>query len=205
MRRQKLEILDQEEIANVLSSSDWGTLGISQSGYPVLVPVNFVHIGSTIYLHSALGGEKFELCKKNPKGTFLVVQPYSILPSYFVESAGAWGATQLFKSVILRGRLHLVEGNEEKARALQALMVKLQPEGRYEPITAESDLYQNKLKQVAVIAFLIEDVTAKFKLGQDQTPAWRENIERCLLERGRVVDLLTVSETQRMTTANRAP
>jgi hypothetical protein len=56
-----------------------------------------------------------------------------------------------------------------------------------------------------VIAFLIEDVTAKFKLGQDQTPAWRENIERCLLERGRVVDLLTVAEMQRMITANRAP
>ena len=203
MRRHTLEIRDRQEIAKVLDAARWGVLGLSQSDCPVLVPLNFVYIDDTIYFHGAPAGEKFELCKENPRGTFLVVEDYSLLPSYAFDRAAACPATQFFKSVILRGHLRLVDSDKEKAQVLQALMTKLQPEGGHEPITQDSDLYRQKLRGVAVIGFSIEDMSAKFKLGQDQTPACRETVQQCLMERGYPVDLQTVSEMQRLAKPNK--
>jgi nitroimidazol reductase NimA-like FMN-containing flavoprotein (pyridoxamine 5'-phosphate oxidase superfamily) len=198
MRRTKLEILDQEKITELLNAAEWGILGISHVEYPVLVPLNFVRLDATIYFHGALAGEKFELCKDNPSATFVVVDAYSQLPSYFFDPVSACPATQLYKSVVMRGSLRLANSHPEKARAMQALMEKLQPQGGYEPITEDSDLYRNKLKGVAVIAFDIEDITAKFKLGQDQTPAWRDNVSQRLLERGCPIDHHTIEQMERL-------
>jgi uncharacterized protein len=193
MRRKKLEVTAQEEIAGVLNQVDWGVLGISQSGHPVLVPLNFVHVDGTIYFHGAAAGEKFELSRKNPKATFVVVQEFSRLPSYFFDSLAA-RHTQFFKSVILKGSLHIVESLEEKALVLQRLMEKYQPEGRYEPITPDSDLYRQRLKGTAIIGFAIKEASAKFKFGQDETPAWRENVQQRLKERAHPLDEQTRAE-----------
>lgn len=199
MRRQKLEVKEQNEISAVLHAAEWGVLGISRPGEaPVLVPLNFVANGQTIYFHGALAGQKMEVAQSEPQVSFVVVQAYSQLPSYYFDERAACPATQLYKSVISYGRLRLVEDDAEKASALQLLMEKLQPEGGYEPITPTSELYVGRLKGVAVIAFDIDDLSAKFKLGQDQKPEWRASIGEKLSTRGCPIDHATVSEMRRL-------
>ncbi|MBX9689196.1 MAG: pyridoxamine 5'-phosphate oxidase family protein [Candidatus Obscuribacterales bacterium] len=198
MRRHKLEIEDSLEIEKVLAKAEWGILGINNSEFPALVPLNFVAHKNCVYFHGALAGEKFELAKKHPQVSFLVVDAYAQLPSYFFDAKAACPATQLYKSVLMKGRLRMVYNDEEKASALQLLMEKLQPEGGHEPIRADSELYKNRLKGVAVIAMDLEERSAKFKLGQDQTESWRENVCRQLAKRGCPVDHQTLSEIARL-------
>ncbi len=201
MRRTKLEMKEETEITTLLQVSEWGILGISQPGTaPALVPLNFVGTGEIIYFHGALAGQKMELAKSAPAVSFVVVQSYSQLPSYFFDAQAACPATQLYKSVIAYGQLRLVSCDNEKAAALQSLMEKLQPEGRYEKITATSDLYRNRLKGVAVIALDIERISAKFKLGQDQSSQWRGSVTHQLSARGCPVDHETIKEMERLGT-----
>ncbi len=199
MRRKKLQMLNESEIKSVLATAEWGVLGIPRDGLaPALVPLNFVAIEDTVYFHGALAGEKFELAKTAPAVTFVVVDAYSQLPSYFFDERAACPATQLYKSVLATGNLRMVDEHAEKAEALQALMEKLQPEGGYEPITADSDLYQNRLKGVAVIAMDVNNVSAKFKLGQDQSQDWRDSVSSKLEHRGCPIDHSTASEIRRL-------
>ena len=198
MRREKLEILDFEESKKVLDAAEWGVLGFSGSTYPVLVPLNFTYANNHVYFHGALAGEKFKLAKENPNVSFAVVQAYSQLPSYFFDERAACPATQLYKSVMLYGSLRLVSCDHEKAAALQALMEKLQPEGGYERITAESSLYQNRLKGVAVIAMEVHKQSTKFKLGQDRDEQWTENVLSQLQKRGCPVDHSTITEMRKL-------
>lgn len=198
MRRVKLQVTEASEIDHLLADSEWGTLGIARKdAAPCLVPLNFVSIRNRIFFHGALAGEKMALAKESPDVSFVVVQAYSQLPSYFFDERAACPATQLYKSAIFFGKLRLVNDDVEKAAALQALMEKLQPEGKYEPITADSDLYRNRLKGVAVIALDIEKVSAKFKLGQDQTSEWRGEVSDKLARRGCPVDYSTICEIGR--------
>lgn len=198
MRREKLEITDINETKKVLDAAEWGVLGIHGSEYPALVPLNFVSLDKVVYFHGALAGEKFNLAKENPLVSFVVVEAYSQLPSYFFDEKAACPATQLYKSVILRGKLRLVDCDREKAAALQALMEKLQPEGGHEPITAESSLYQNKLKGVAVIAMDLHSHSTKFKLGQDRNDEWRDSVEKQLGMRGCPIDHSTIIEMKEL-------
>ena len=93
---------------------------------------------------------------------------------------------------MIRGRARRVEDPEEQARALQALMERLQPEGGHEPIEAQAPLYQEFLRATAVVAIEIEQMSGKFKLGQSLTAEVREAIVRGLEERDAPGDRETV-------------
>ncbi len=193
MRRSEFSSDSVEEYDEITSTALDGHLGIvDKKGFPRIVPLNFVSFKGSIYVHGAKSGEKFELAKSNPKATFSVSVPYSYIPSYFKSEKYACPATQFFKSLHIRGRLEIVESVEEKAAALDAMMRKYQPEGRFITISADNPIYKNALQGVAVLAVRPEEVTMKIKFGQNMSVEERENIIRVLQDRGKEVDLLTI-------------
>ena len=205
MRNKKLAIHDQNEIAAVLQDAEWGVLGIGANNSdetaiqpPHLIPLNFVHSGNSIYFHGAHAGRKADLATDSRSASFVVVQAYSQLPSYFFDSEFACPATQLYKSIEIRGRLRQILCPQEKASALESLMRKLQPEGGYRTIASEDEAYRPRLLGVNVFALDIEQLSAKFKLGQDKTDEWRADIVDRLNNRGGTVDLETAEEIKRM-------
>ena len=123
-----------------------------------------------LYFHGSPAGEKVATAQQNPAASCLVVDAHALLPSTFFDPENACPATQFFKSVLVKGHVRLVEDPAEKARALQALMEKLQPEGGFDPIAADNPRYQAALRGVAVLALSMESVTGKFKLGQNLSP-----------------------------------
>lgn len=168
MRRREFEVTDPQETNAVLDAAAWGSLAlITPQGTPLQVPLNFVRLEDQLYFHGTHDGEKMEVLARNGAASFLVVEPYAILPSTFFGSKTACTAAQLFKSVVVKGRVRLVEDTAEKAKSLQALMTKLQPEGGHAPIAAGSPSYRASLQGVAVFAMSMESVTGKFKLGQN--------------------------------------
>ncbi|MBL0387346.1 pyridoxamine 5'-phosphate oxidase family protein [Tumebacillus sp. ITR2] len=193
MRRKEFTISEQAEIQEFLQEVSYGHLGlIGEDGWPHIVALNFVYHEGHFYFHGSKIGEKIRLLNSDPRVTFNVTKEYSIIPSYFSDPTLACPATAFFKSVLARGHAVIVEDLEEKARAFTAFMQKLQPEGGYDPIDPANDEYRKNLNGVALIRLDVEDLTAKFKFGQNLTEPRRESLIDKLNDRNQNLDAQTI-------------
>lgn len=192
MRREEFDVQSREEIDAFLTEASFGFLGVMGSdGWPHMKPLNFAYTGGSIYVHGSAKGEKMDDLARTRQVTFAVAKEYAIIPSTFSDSPVACPATAFFKSVHIKGLADVVTDTAEKASALTALMEKLQPEGGYAPIDPEDARYKQMLKAVAVVRISIEEITAKFKFGQNLSEARREIVINRLEERGRPDDAAT--------------
>ncbi len=159
----RLQIQSSKKIIEFLNHEHVGRIAtIDSNGYPQIIPMNFVFFNNAIYMHSHTRGEKLENMKVNPKSGFEVDRELEFLPSYFSSPTDASLADTLYISVVIKGRSILVQDPQEKALALNALMQKYQPEGRYEPLHHKMDV----LNHVAVIKILAQSIHGKYKIGQ---------------------------------------
>lgn len=130
--------------------------------------------------------------KKTERVSFNVAEEYAILPSYFSDPFLACPATSYFKSVTVHGHAEKITDLGEKVIALSLFMKKLQLEGGYTPIEADNPLYEGRLKAVAVIRIVPEQITGKFKFGQNLEPHKHKKIQVMLKERRMGKDMETV-------------
>jgi nitroimidazol reductase NimA-like FMN-containing flavoprotein (pyridoxamine 5'-phosphate oxidase superfamily) len=174
----RLEIKSKEKIKEFLDKEHIGRIAtIDQNGYPQVIPMNFVFLNDAIYMHSHTKGEKLENLTRNDKVGFEVDRELEFLPSYFEDPKDASLADTLYISVVIKGKGKIVNDRQEKTNALNGLMKKYQPEGRYEPISPEMPV----LDEVAIIKVMPESMRGKYKIGQNlQTSARRELAEKIL-------------------------
>lgn len=193
VRRKDYQYEEAEAIDAFLDASTHGMLGFTRpDGSPGMVALNFVRAGRTLYFHGSPEGEKMRSLALDPRAVFMVTADFSLVPSYFRNPRMACPATQYYKAVVVRGSVRLLSSRDEKAAALQALMEKLQPEGGHEPIM-DSRLYRKSLDTTAVLALPMEEVTAKFKFGQNLPKRVRRGVAEKLLERDAARDPATVA------------
>ncbi|MNE93088.1 hypothetical protein D3C80_1908900 [compost metagenome] len=86
-----------------------------------------------------------------------------------------------------------MEDLDEKASAFTLFMEKLQPEGGYQPITANDPQYRGQLKAVSLFRIVPESITAKFKFGQNANLEKFEGILQGLQSRNCPMDQETIS------------
>jgi nitroimidazol reductase NimA-like FMN-containing flavoprotein (pyridoxamine 5'-phosphate oxidase superfamily) len=174
----RLEIKSKEKIKEFLDKEHVGRIAtIDQNGYPQIIPMNFVFLNDAIYMHSHTKGEKLENITRNEKVGFEVDRELEFLPSYFEDPKDASLADTLYISVVIKGKGKIVNDRQEKTNALNGLMKKYQPEGRYEPISPEMSV----LDEVAIIKVTPDMIRGKYKIGQNlQTGARRELAEKIL-------------------------
>lgn len=158
MRVAKKEIQDRKIIEELLAVSPVGRLGTAdRDGYPMIKPLNFAYHRGRIYFHSAQEGEKIDAIRRDGRVCFEVD-----LPIAYVKSTGTpCKADYLYRSVIIRGRAHVVMDREERVSALKALMQKYQPEGGYGGFPEE------KLALTAVVRIDIVEMTGKQDMGKE--------------------------------------
>jgi len=176
----RLQIQSKEKIAEFLNREHVGRIAtVDSNGYPQIIPMNFVFFNNAIYMHSHTRGEKLENIRANPKSGFEVDRELEFLPSYFSSPTDASLADTLYISVVIKGESVLVQDPREKALALNAMMQKYQPEGRYEPLRPE----MNVLNYVEVIKVLPEDMRGKYKIGQHMKRHDRIDLAQKILKR----------------------
>ena len=176
----KLEIKSKKKIIEFLSSQQTGRIAsIDKSGFPQIIPMNFVFINDTVYMHSHIRGEKLDNIRRNQKAGFEVDRSLEFLPSYFSDPTDASLADTLYISVVIKGNASIVSNKEEKTIALNGLMKKYQPEGGYEPIKPNMDV----LKGVEVIKIVPESLRGKYKIGQNMDMKSRIDLAKQILER----------------------
>ena len=162
----KLVIKSKTKIIKFLNEQDTGRISsIDEHGFPQIIPMNFVFLNESVYMHSHIRGEKIENIKRNSKVGFEVDRNLEFLPSYFSDPEDASLADTLYISVVIKGEALLVENNEEKVLALNGLMKKYQPEGRYKPMDKDMDV----LDATAVIKIIPKEMNGKYKIGQNMS------------------------------------
>lgn len=153
MRRKDRQITDFDQIIAIMRRCRICRLALNNGTYPYIVPLNFgmtvENDTVTLYFHSASAGTKLDLMAADPHASFEMDCDTEIAS---VEAEG--NCTMTFKSVIGRGLLSMVDG-EEKLRALDILVSHYHPEGfawdrSYIPATA-------------VFKLTVEAMTCKFR------------------------------------------
>jgi len=178
----RLEIKSKEKIIKFLNEQDTGRVcSIDKDGYPQIIPMNFVYANDVIYMHSHTKGEKIENIKRNNKAGFEVDKSVEFLPSYFTDPTDASQADTLYISVVIKGTAVLVSDRSEKTLALNALMKKYQPEGRYENMRPDMGV----IDEVAIIKVIPDTIRGKYKIGQHLDRKTRLELARKILERNR--------------------
>jgi len=196
MRRNEFDIQDKQSITNILSECEYGTLSLISQGKPYGVAVNFVWHNDRIFIHGAKEGRKVDAINETHLGSFLVVKPYSFIPSYFSQTLAACPATQFFASVHFEGVIKELKIPEAKAIVLNKLMEKLQKEGNYEPIAYEKPMYTTMIDKTAIFELTPNHISCKIKAGQNLSHEKKETFMKELEERGESIDSKTIELMQ---------
>ena len=176
----KLIIRSKNKIIEFLNQESTGRIGsVDENGFPQIIPMNFVFLEDSIYMHSHVKGEKIDNIKRNSKVGFEVDKNLEFLPSYFSDPDDASLADTFYISVVIKGEASLIEDNDEKILALNGLMKKYQPEGKYLPMKADMPV----LDHTAVIKVMPKEMNGKYKIGQNMNKEERMDIANKILER----------------------
>ena len=175
-----LEIKSFEKIKEFLNDEHVGRISsIDVSGFPQIIPMNFVFLNDAIYMHSHVKGEKLDNISNNDKVGFEADRELEFLPSYFEDPHNAALADTLYISVVVKGIASFVVDREEKTLALNGLMEKYQPEGFYDPLKSDMRV----LDAVSVIKINPQTLHGKYKIGQHMSSNDRMILAKKILEK----------------------
>ena len=151
MRRNDREIRDFTEIVEVIKKCDVCRIALHDAGYPYMIPLNFGMKTEgeqiTLYFHGAGEGKKLELIRQDNRASFEMDCCHELI----VDKEGC-RCTMGYESVVGRGRMEIVEG-EEKQEALRALMRQYH-EGEF-------PFRQEVAERTTVMKLTVEEVTGK--------------------------------------------
>ena len=147
MRRFKQQ-LSEEECVEILKTQPRGVLAVlGDGGYPYTVPLDFVYDDGKLYFHCAKEGHKMDAVRSCDKVSFCV------LDEGRQEENDWW---YHFRSVIVFGRIRVLEDREEILEKVHMLGAKYFPSEEYN---------QKELKEsgarVACMELNIEHMTGK--------------------------------------------
>jgi nitroimidazol reductase NimA-like FMN-containing flavoprotein (pyridoxamine 5'-phosphate oxidase superfamily) len=147
--RRKDRALDSASAWAVLKNSKYGVLStVDKDNQPYGTPVSYVVVDNSIFIHSATEGHKLENITSNSKVSFCVVGKTELLPGEF---------STRYESAIVFGTAKMVDGENEKRKALEALLAKYSP-GYLEA----GKKYIDKLfDKVVVMQVSIDHITGK--------------------------------------------
>lgn len=152
MRRKERECSDKAFLNGRLRQADAMTLAFQAGEFPYVIPVNFVVLDNTVYIHCAREGRKLDCLRQHPGVGFSVHEILGI---------DRERATTFYTSLYGEGHASLVEDREEKQTALAALAEKYRSR-------CTLPVPDAMLEQTAVIRIDIVSLTGKQHLPSRQ-------------------------------------
>ncbi|MBR1558085.1 MAG: NimIJ family nitroimidazole resistance protein [Prevotella sp.] len=147
--RRKRQQLSEEESIDILKKGTAGTLALlGDNGYPYALPISYVYSDGKLYFHSALSGHKIDAIRNCDKASFCVIAQDEIQPKKY---------TTYYRSVIVFGRIHIIEDENEKLETARLLGNKYNPNDE-ESLQKE---LEHGFARMLMIRFDIEHLTGK--------------------------------------------
>lgn len=148
--RRKRQMLSAKENAAVLYRGTSGVLALSgDDDYPYAIPISYVYDGENIYFHCAKSGHKLDALQRNAKASFCVIDQDQIIPGEY---------TSYFRSVIVFGKMQVVENEREKRIAIEKLAIKYAPDGTE---ARRNSAIDREWKSLCVLKMNIDHMTGK--------------------------------------------
>lgn len=149
MRRKK-QALSKEDCAAILNRGTSGVLALAgDNDYPYAVPISYVYDGERLYFHCAKSGHKLDAICRNPKASFCVIDKDEIVPEEY---------TTYFRSVIVFGKIRVLEDDGEKRAAIEKLALKYAPEATKEN---RQEAIEKEWKPLCTLEMIPEHISGK--------------------------------------------
>lgn len=117
--RRKGQLLSTEDTEKVLKKSTSGVLALyGDDDYPYAVPLSYLYANNKIYFHCAKSGHKLDAIKRNSKASFCVIEQDQVVSEEY---------TTYFRSVIVFGKIHIIDDEQKKREAIEKLSIKYAP------------------------------------------------------------------------------
>jgi nitroimidazol reductase NimA-like FMN-containing flavoprotein (pyridoxamine 5'-phosphate oxidase superfamily) len=159
MRVRRLAKRARYDEPTVHATLDAGLLchvGYVIDGQPYVTPTAHWRDGDHVYWH----GSSASRMLRAQQGDISVCLTVSLLDGLVLARSG-FHHSMNYRSVMALGQAELVEGTEEKLRALQHFVAKLTP-GRWDEIRAPST---QELKATTILRLKLDEVSAKVRTG----------------------------------------
>lgn len=147
---------DRQAVYRILDEALICHVGFVQEGQPYVIPINFARLGDAVVLH---GAKASRLLKHIAAGHPVCVE--AAIVDGLVLARSVFHHSVNYRSVVLFGKGRLVEDDQEKLAALEAVTEHLIP-GRWREARLPN---RKELDATSVVSIPIEDASAKVRLG----------------------------------------
>jgi nitroimidazol reductase NimA-like FMN-containing flavoprotein (pyridoxamine 5'-phosphate oxidase superfamily) len=147
---------DKETVHGILDSALLASVGFVQDGQPVVVPMLYGRDGETVYLHGARKARVIRLLEGTTTACLNITHVDAL-----VYARSAFNSSMNYRSATVFGTPRLVEGHDEKLKALRIIAECTMP-GRWDEVR---DSHDKEVKMTGVIALDIESASAKISSG----------------------------------------
>lgn len=152
-------VYDREAIHAILDEALIAHLGFVHDGQPFVIPTLHARVGDTLYVHGSSASRAIRTLGAGVPAcvTVTLVDGIVLARSVFHHSVN-------YRSVVVLGNAHLVEGPDERLRALEAFTERLVP-GRWGEVRPPTT---KELKGTRVLAMTLDETSAKMRTGPPQ-------------------------------------
>lgn len=149
MRRFRQQ-LSREECEAILLRGTSGVLAVTgDGGWPYSVPLSYVYEGGALLFHCATAGHKLDALRRDGRASFCVIDQDTVLPEKY---------TTAYRSVVVFGRVTILEEESELRRGGEALGRKYYPQGTPEELEKE---ISGSLGRMCLLRMDISHMTGK--------------------------------------------
>ena len=118
--RRSAQALDGGACVEILERGTSGVLAVlGDGGWPYAVPLSYAFDGEKLYFHCAREGHKLDAIRREARASFCVVDRDDVKPAEY---------TSYFRSVIIFGRVRVLEDEAQKRAAIELLARRYFPE-----------------------------------------------------------------------------
>jgi nitroimidazol reductase NimA-like FMN-containing flavoprotein (pyridoxamine 5'-phosphate oxidase superfamily) len=156
MRRVEKEIKNKE-IIEILKNGKYSVISMSKENEPYLVTLSYGYDQAlnALYFHCAKEGQKMDFIKSNPNICGTVIE----------DNGYEEGCGQVFRSVVFRGKIKIIDELEEKKRGFDILINQLETDSKAikDKFLKKDATYENS----GMLRLDITDITGKEEKAQD--------------------------------------
>ena len=149
--KRKQQILNKDQIDEILLKNTSGVLSLlDENNNPYGVPLNYAYINGKLIFHTSKFGYKIDLIKRNQNCSFTVIDQDKVVEEDY---------TSLYKSVIIQGKIKIIENKEEIVNYMNLFTDKYVPFKEERP-----DIIKRNLPILSILELTIEQVSGKCAL-----------------------------------------
>ncbi|MEI0799720.1 pyridoxamine 5'-phosphate oxidase family protein, partial [Brachyspira intermedia] len=148
--KKKKQLLSHSESIKILEKCTSGVLGIiGDDNYPYTVPLSYVYSDNKIFFHGAKRGYKIDAIKNNNKASFCIIEKDDVKMKEY---------TTYYRSVIVFGKVFIIEDEDKKREAIEKLAIKYYPNDTKEN---RNNIIDKEYNAMCMIELDIEHITGK--------------------------------------------